>query len=160
MRCSAACLGRSRLASVSHAPRSKPHEWTSENCELQHSKSVSDRWGFSHSQQYVKMCQGICKGEKKSMLMQRASDLAKWQQGHTSLRTSADLLVELLSFRWGDLRIGQLRVDVVWNGLYRSGICAQMTGSELLEMKRKGKESQNWMRLKSGELSDGTVTRH
>lgn len=59
----------------------------------------------------------------------------RWE-GRTSLRSSVDFLVKLLGFRRGDLRAGQLRVDVVRDGLNRrpqtrAAVSAQMAGSEL-----------------------------
>lgn len=53
----------------------------------------------------------------------------------TFLRNTVDLLMKLLGLRWSHKRAGQLRVDIVRDGLHRCSqtiaACAQVAGSEL-----------------------------
>lgn len=79
---------------------------------------------------------------KTSSLERSQKNTAVNQELITPLRSTVDFLKKLLGFRWGDLRAGQLRVDVVRDRLNRhsqtgAAVRAQVAGGQLWRTNKK-----------------------
>lgn len=126
--CCSSGPARSRPASVAPSPGSEPRGWTSETCELEqteHNRNIPQDRRFTHRRH---------PSQRKTVL-----------RAPTPLGGRADVLVQLLGLRRGDLRVGQLGVDVVGDGLHgrpRAVVGDQVAGRELEERRRDVKDER------------------